>query len=101
MLRGGVHCINSASSIFLFNIYYGFAFVKMMYFGYRNKQFEGKKTRLPQVNNNKKNKSQFYFPVVSFSCGRRVCKTSIQKTMALIDFEIKHIAVICLMNTLL
>jgi len=34
-------------------------------------------------NNNKKNKSRFYFLAVDFSCDRRVCKTSIQITIAL------------------
>ena len=34
-------------------------------------------------NNIKKNKSQFYFPAAGFSCDRRVCKTSIQITIAL------------------
>jgi len=42
----GMHCINNASSIFLFNILYVFASIKMMYFECQNKQFEGKKTRL-------------------------------------------------------
>ena len=32
-------------------------------------------------NYNKKNKSQFYFTAVSFSCDQKVCKTSIQKTV--------------------
>jgi len=40
-------------------------------------------------NNNKKNKSQNYFLAAGFSCGQRLCKTSIQKTMAL---AIKYIS---------
>ena len=45
MLRG-VHCINNASSIFLFSIQYAFAFVKIMYFECRNKQFEERKHKV-------------------------------------------------------
>jgi len=30
-------------------------------------------------NNNKNNKSKFYFPAPGFSCDQRVCKTSIKK----------------------
>jgi len=66
MLRGWIHCISNASSIFFFNILYVFAFVKIMYFECQNKQFEGKKTGL----------------ATGFSSGRQVCKTSIPKTMA-------------------
>ena len=88
MLR--MHCISNASSIFLFNILYAFDFNKSMYFECRKKQFEGRKNKvsLRWVSGKiiiKRIKSQFYFPAAGFSCGRRVCKTSIQKTMALLE----------------
>ena len=67
-----MHGISNASSIFLFNILYVFAFVKMMYFECQNKQVSRKIII-------KKNKSQFCFPAASISWGQQVCKTSIQR----------------------
>ena len=40
---GWMHCISNASGIFLFNILYAFAFVKIMYFECLNKPFEEEK----------------------------------------------------------
>ena len=71
MLRGRMHRISNASIIFLFNILYAFSFIKVKYFECWNKHFE-EKTRLAEggsgrwENNNKKNKSRFYFPAVGF-----------------------------------
>jgi len=41
-----MHHISNASTIFLFNILYAFAFIKMMYFECRNKQFEERKHKV-------------------------------------------------------
>jgi len=48
----------------------------MMYFECQNKQFEEKnKVSRRQENNNKNDKSKFYFLAVSFNFGQQVCKT--------------------------
>ena len=66
-MLGGMHRISNASSIFLFNILYVFAFIKMIYFECQNKKREKKQGT--RENNNKKN----------FSCGCRFCNTIIKK----------------------
>ena len=74
--EGCTDTISNASSIFLFNILYAFTFIQMMYFECQNKQFEEKnKVSSRQENNNKNDKSKFYFLAVSFNFGQQVCKT--------------------------